>query len=137
MRNLVITDERHNYIDHILDGPDAISQVSSGLFNVPYDGLMSISQYNLVLKSLGYKYRLMTLGLDHNLEKESYPRVIIDNGSRSISLNCNKIEKDDWKLLSEMISCPVGLMMFLNSKSSVMKLIPQICETYKLNYLFI
>ena len=129
MKNLVVIDERHNYIDHTLDGPDALSRVSSELFQIPYDGDLSVVQYNLILNSLGSKFRLMRL--------DDYPRVIIDNGRNVLSLNCNKVEKDDWKLLSEMVSCPVGLLMFLHSKKSVMKLIPVICETYKLNYLFI
>lgn len=137
MKNLVVIDERHNYIDHTLDGPDALSRVSSELFQIPYDGDLSVVQYNLILNSLGSKFRLMRLDANYSLEKEDYPRVILDNGRNVLSLNCNKVEKDDWKLLSEMISCPVGLLMFLHSKRSVMKLIPVICETYKLNYLFI
>ena len=139
MRNLIITDELHNYLDHSLYTKDSLSKVSSEVFKVPFSNDMDIHQYNLILISLKAKFRLMTLGVEYPLDKEiGRNKPYITDGKKTVTLpNANQISQSDLSMISELTGSPIALLAFLLTKVPPMVFIPSVCKTYNLNYVII
>ena len=139
MRNLIITDELHNYLDHSLYTKDSLSKVSNEVFKVPFSGDMDIHQYNLILISLKAKFRLMTLDVEYPLDKEiGRNKAYITDGKKTVTLpNANQISQSDLSMISELTGSPIALLSFLLTKVPPMVFIPSVCKTYNLNYVII
>lgn len=138
MKNLIIMDESHNYLDHMLSSRDAYEQISNEIFKVPFSNEMDVHQYNLLLFGMRSRFQLMELDVEYPLNKEKGKvAVYLTDGKRVITLDGNNIGQSELALVSELTGAPIAMLAFLLSKSTPMYFIPSVCRAYHLNYVII